>query len=384
MRLEIAGHPVALPGWGPHAYFRWTWCERGGGWLIGGRALKVTLQIFALLISTGTFLPLVRSDIWVIRGWDFPRLQLFVAGVFVMAGLLFLGGNESGWDIASVVTLSIALAALAVWMSRYTPLRTVSVLNGEGKTTMRVLVSNVLMSNRNSADLLNLVREYEPDILVAVEIDSWWKDQLAMLASVLPHAVEVPQNDTYGMVVRSSLPLVDPKVERIVRKNIPSVHAQLRLADGTLVQFHAVHPKPPFPDEDTTSTDRDAELLIVARRVKAKGGPTIVLGDLNDVAWSRTTRLFEKTSGLLDPRIGRGFFNTFHAGHWWMRWPLDHVFISPHFCVREIKRLQLKGSDHFAMFVEFSYEPKNPGPDEVQSADAGEREEVNEKIEKAR
>ena len=85
-----------------------------------------------------------------------------------------------------------------------------------------------------------------------------------------------------------------------------------------------------------------------------KEGPIVVAGDLNDVAWSPTTRKFKKISGLLDPREGRGFFNTFHAKYPLVKWPLDHVFHSEHFALVNIEKLESIGSDHYPLYTELA------------------------------
>ena len=99
-------------------------------------------------------------------------------------------------------------------------------------------------------------------------------------------------------------------------------------SSGTIIDFHGVHPKPP-PLHDTKRCD--AELLIVGRQVRSGSRPAIVAGDLNDFAWSDTTRLFQQISGLLDPRIGRGLYSTYNANWPFLRWPIDQVFFENSF-----------------------------------------------------
>ena len=111
------------------------------------------------------------------------------------------------------------------------------------------------------------------------------------------------------------------------------------------------------------------------------------MGDLNDVAWSRTTRLFQRISGLLDPRVGRYFMNTFHADYPLLRWSLDHIFHSTDFGLVEMKRLSHIGSDHFPIYVVLQtgkvFEQQQQSLDETPS-DAEEAEDaIQEGIEKA-
>ncbi|HEX5726230.1 MAG TPA: endonuclease/exonuclease/phosphatase family protein, partial [Longimicrobiaceae bacterium] len=205
-------------------------------------------------------------------------------------------------------------------------------------------------------------------------------EQLRVLERERPHTVLRPQDNTYGMVLFSRLELVEPRVEFLVEDDVPSFHLRVRLPFGREVELHCLHPRPPAPGENPRSTERDAELLVVGKAVKEARLPVIVAGDLNDVAWSHTTRLFQKVSGLLDPRIGRGFFNTFHARIPLVRWPLDHLFHSRHFRLLALERGRAYGSDHFPVYVALSYESDAQDHHDEPEADSGERREAEEKI----
>ncbi len=329
--------------------------------------MKVAVQILAFVIGAAAFLPWVPSNVWWIRGLEFPRMQLLVLGV-TAAVALGIFGFDSGADWLVFAFLGAGVA-VQIWRMRpYTrwARRQVPEASGEGRR-ISFLIANVLMTNRDAKRLLACVRRANPDVLLAVETDAWWVEQLRELADGWPEAVEVPQENTYGMVLRSRLALTEVTVERLIREDVPSIHGTMKLPGegGQAVRFYAVHPRPPFPDEAKTTRTRDAELLLVGTMVAERGGPAIVAGDLNDVAWSRTTRRFQKVSGLLDPRVGRGRFNTYHAYHWWLRWPLDHVFVSSHFRLRRLELLPPIGSDHFPILVDLTFEEH---PDDAETA----------------
>ncbi|MCF2947846.1 endonuclease/exonuclease/phosphatase family protein [Paraglaciecola aquimarina] len=221
-------------------------------------------------------------------------------------------------------------------------------------TTISFLTSNVYMHNKSTAKLLALIHQYQPDIIVTLESDIKWQQALSVLAEEYPYRVEQPLDNLYGMHVYSKYKLIDTEVLELVQEGIPSVHCKVRVSEQHVIKCHFLHPAPPSPTENEASTARDIELIQIANLVQKSELPTVVTGDLNDVAWSKTTREFRKVSGLLDPRVGRGCFNTFHASYPLCRWPLDHIFHSQEFSLIAIERLPSIDSDHFPLFCKFS------------------------------
>lgn len=172
--------------------------------------------------------------------------------------------------------------------------------------------------------------------------------------------------------------LRDVTLRKIVEDDVPSIWGAFKLPAGDRVRFAFLHPRPPQIAQD--SDERDAELVLVAREVAGHEGPLIVAGDFNDVAWSYTMKLFQKLSGLLDPRIGRGFYSTFHAHYPPLRWPRDHAFHSEHLALVELRRLGGSKSDHFPILLELAVVPSAASEQEAPEAEAGDREQAEEII----
>ncbi|MES2881887.1 MAG: endonuclease/exonuclease/phosphatase family protein, partial [Bacteroidota bacterium] len=185
--------------------------------------------------------------------------------------------------------------------------------------------------------------------------------------------------NTYGLLFFSRYVLRNEKIIFRVDNEVPSIEAEAQLPGGQWVKIFGLHPKPPVPGESLTATAKDKELMKVALLVEKEKLPCVVMGDLNDVAWSHTTELFRKVSGLLDPRRGRGFFSTFSANHWWVRFPLDYVFCSSNFGLVQMKRMPHFGSDHFAMFIHLQYQPELEKVHDEPVADGEEKEEAKKK-----
>jgi len=302
----------------------------------------------------------LRHTHWVVRAMDFPRLQIAqLAAALLMAHFVFLDSQMSTtWML--VVATALCLLWQLWWVLPYTlfwPKEVKTASDNNPDRRLSVITANVLQTNRNSDALVDLVRQYQPDILVTLETDQWWENKLEALEVDMPYSVKCPLDNFYGMHVYSRLPFLEEEITYLVEKNIPSIHVSLKLRTGHKVRIYFVHPAPPSPTENVRSKERDVELVTVARSIADTDQPVVVTGDLNDVAWSTTTRLFRKISGLLDPRVGRGIFNTFHVDYPILRWPLDHLFHSAHFTLKSIRRLPSIGSDHFALFTVLMFTP---------------------------
>lgn len=309
------------------------------------RNLTVILGVVLIII---TVLTVFQSDAWWIRIFDFPRAQIAILGL-ITAILLFryFGLRRGRASIFAFIVLGVFVYH-AGFVVRYTPLYPEAVreeTNISQRTAFTVIQANVLMDNREVDRFREMIFSEKPDIISINEVDEWWVSQLEGFKETYPYSLEKPLSNTYGMLLFSKFRLKNRKINFLVEDDVPSFYATVVLPSGKEFDLHCVHPRPPKPG--TSTRERDIELLIVGKRVKRATRPSLVVGDLNDVAWSRTSKKFRDHAGVVDPRQGRGFLNTYSVFLPGLRYPLDHFYFTPQFAFSKMERLDPIGSDHF-------------------------------------
>lgn len=312
------------------------------------------IYVFGALAVIATLLPMWRSTKWWVRVCDFPRFQIALLAFAILALLPFAAWplNAAQWILFSAVAFAVVWQITWVW--RYMPGAPLEVPNADASIDstdcIALLTTNVLQTTRDADRLLRIVTDAAPDVILAVETDEWWCARLKEgLGASYRYTLTYPLSNGYGLALFSRLELVDPSIRFMVDDAIPSIKTGVRLRSGAVIDLYGVHPRPPSVQQD--STERDIELVRVGLEINNTGRPSVVLGDLNDVAWSPTTSVFKRTGGLLDPRRGRGFFNTYPAGIPGFRYPLDYIFHSRHFAISNMRVLPRFASDHLPLLA---------------------------------
>ena len=312
-----------------------------------------------LLAMSAALLPLIETDIWWIRYLDFMRLQVAIALVGLIAVYAMLGGARGGMG---ALVMLLALGGLVYQGYRlypYAPVVSPMALQVScpDEDSLSVLVANVQASNRQGDAFLKIVRDADPDVLVVMETNAWWNEQLASLGGY-PHRHQyIPDGPAYyGMHLMSRLTLSDTRTEFFFDSHTPTMRATVELPGGKRVALFGLHPRPPH-QWSQPSTSRDGHLARVGLIARDEDEPVVVAGDFNATPWERATRLAMRLGGLLDPRVGRGLVPTYGARSWWMSWPLDQVLFQAGIGLQSFERLPSFGSDHYPVLARLCVEP---------------------------
>ena len=353
--------------------------------------IEILFIAVTLILTIGTVFSMIDSRFWWMRVWDFPRLGIAVlALVLFIAAFVPLDGTALG---VVAVLLAFVFVYQAYKIAPYTRLAKTEIAFVDGRKAaedghvVRFMSLNIYQFNRAFERTVEAVEKHDPDVLLMLETDQPWADAMAKTFERYPHRTLLARDNTYGMLFVSKLEVDDVEVRFLAQDDVPSIFAWMRTPGGRRFHYIGLHPRPPLPGQDTTP--RDAEIARAAKIASEEELPVIVMGDFNDVAWSKTSQLFKRIGTYLDPRVGRGFFSTFPARMPWFRWPLDHIFMTEEFTVQDMGVLSDVGSDHLPVLADICLMPEeaaaiNEHADPVDDDDMEEADKVEREWEKNR
>lgn len=314
--------------------------------------VRTVLVGLAALILVAVLISLLPSDAWFVRTVDLIREPLgWLALVLLLVSLFVLSGKARG--VAAVMfTLAIAINVWRIWP--YIPLAGTQIALEEpttGEQCFTALAVNVKVKNTGYAQVAQQIRNVDPDVLFLMETDERWVAELAPVTAQYPLVQTHPQPEAFGMIFASRIPASKVNIVENTYRDTPTLYATLQPEGTNPVEFIGLHPKPPLPGWNTEM--RDENIINAATQTPDRLPDAIVMGDFNDVPWSRTTSALREKGDWRDPRIGRGAYPTFPGNLLWLGWPLDQLMLKGDIKLRSFAVLPDNGSDHRAMSGEF-------------------------------
>ncbi|HEA30325.1 MAG TPA: endonuclease/exonuclease/phosphatase family protein, partial [Leeuwenhoekiella sp.] len=241
----------------------------------------MVLYYFAGFFILIALLPLLHIKHWIVRGWDYVRVQTSFLQALVILLIFTLAYPEHDWQWAMLIGLIATLTLQIIIVIPYSQIYPVKKKEPKNPKNMRkisLITANVFQDNTQYEKFCSLITEKDPDIFLTMESDKNWEQALDCFDEHYPYSVKVPIDNYYGMHLYSKFKLSETRVEYMVEKDVPSIFTKVHYREGDPLNLICVHPAPPSPTENETSKERDAELLLAGKVVRELNAPIIVCG----------------------------------------------------------------------------------------------------------
>ena len=219
---------------------------------------------------------------------------------------------------------------------------------------LKLMLANVLGSNRDYAALTSVVAESGPDIVVLQEFTEAWQEQLRPLRARYPYSKAAPRPGGSGMALFSRHPLEAAEVLTLDSSTHIAILARVNV-EGVSLSVLAIHP--PTPMRPDKFANRNEQFARAAAIMSETVGPKLLVGDLNTTMWSPYFAELVRAGGLSDARRGFGLSPS------WpvplpapLQIPIDHCLVGGGVAVEGVRTGGPTGSDHRPLLVDVRFE----------------------------
>jgi endonuclease/exonuclease/phosphatase (EEP) superfamily protein YafD len=313
------------------------------------RPLHPLLWLFVLAVIASSLLVLLLTVVGFFARQSFRAEQichfrLQYAWLLLIAATILLVVRKRGFAIAAGVGAAVNFAfVLPIYLPAEKPATT-------GKP-WKLISYNVLGKNDRYADVLDLLRKEQADVVVLCEVKHSWAEQLKELRDLYPHQHIVAQTDNFGIALLSRVKWQTAHTREIGPAGVPSIVAEFKELGGRPYTIIGTHPLPPI--NRAIADARNKQLQALADFASTLQEPVILAGDLNVTNYSPYFRNLLRDAKLRDSRQGFGVQASWsNSIPLLFSIPIDHCLTSP--SVETISRRigPALGSDHCPVIVE--------------------------------
>lgn len=318
------------------------------------RVLSALLN--AALLAVALLFVLGRLDNGHVTALAAPwAMQCWLAFVAVLA----IGVAFRRWRTSAAATL-LAIWSGVVVVPALVPLPAThaGLVNGAERISapLRVMSANVNLRNEPSLYALKWVREQRVDLFAVIEMPRAWSDALGAMSADFPYSFGRPSDtNAAGIGLFSRFPLREAHFENTCAECQPFIDAIVDHPTGP-IRVLAIHPLSPMSIERTEW--RDAELRRVAELCADRDIPTIIMGDFNETPYGEAFNDLLRVTGYTAARTVKGFSPTWPSARdaieipSFLRIPIDHIVVSPHFRTERFDVGVQIGSDHLPVIAD--------------------------------
>jgi endonuclease/exonuclease/phosphatase (EEP) superfamily protein YafD len=302
--------------------------------------LRGIVDAAAIGLAAATLFGFLGRFFWFFDLFSHFRVQYMQIGLVLIAVSLWKRMNKRAIALIVLAGLNYAFV-LPLYFGKPSP---------AGGQSLRAMLINLNASNGNTEQVLKLIREVDPDLLLLEEVTLKWAAELAVLENDYPHRLARTREDPFGIMLLSKYHLERGEVISIGSSDLPSIIAEGHFPQG-IISIIGTHPPPPIGPE--YARHRNTQLMELPYLAANQKYPTLLIGDLNVSPFSYWFKRVRET-GLKDSAKGFGFQPTWPSNLRVIRIPLDHVLYSPGITIHNRWVGGDAGSDHFPVIVDFT------------------------------
>ena len=305
------------------------------------KGFTFVLNLFGIGLGTATLLGFLGKLFWLFDLFSHFRVQLFQLSLIFLFISLWQRMNRRAILFTAIALLNYAFV-LPYYLGKPKP---------TSEQPVRAMLMNINAANGNTQQVLDAVKQFDPDLLLLEEVTPEWAEKLDQLKKIYPYRIAQPQSGCFGIMLLSKHKLKNERIEAVGSAGLPSIVTNVQLESGTITLI-GTHPLPPIGAR--RAKERNQQLAALPDWVAQSEHPVLLIGDLNTSPWSPHFSRLLKDSGLKNSMKGFGFQPSWPVKGHLLRIPIDHLLHSPEITVHNRMIGSDVGSDHLPLIVDFS------------------------------